>query len=105
MLECDSGLAFVLNQSENPKPAVGMVGFDFLFTWREADTVEGPLLDFFVGWDVVPTFEFLISVHWDPVASEDALLVAIDVAGARDGTFGSVLEITVRLELFLPLFF
>ena len=86
MLASGSGLAMALDQAENPKPAVGMVWFNFVFTWREADTVERPLLDFFVGWDVVPAFEFLIAVDWAPVAAEDATLVAVDTAGAWHST-------------------
>ena len=81
-----------------------MVRFDFVFTWREADAVERPLLNLFVGWDVVPTFEFFVSIDGDPVTSEDSLLVSVDVASAGDGAFRCVLEVALCLVLLLPFF-
>ena len=82
-----------------------MVWFNFVFTWREADTVERPLLDLFIGWDVVPTFKFFVSTDRNPVASEDSLLVSVDVTSAGDGTFGCVLEVALCLVLLLTFFF
>jgi len=64
-----------------------MVRFYFVITWGEADGVERPLLDFLVGWDIVPSFEFFFGTLGFPVAPIDALFVAIDTAVDRVRVF------------------
>jgi hypothetical protein len=90
-----------LDQAENPKPGIWVVWFDLVFTWSEADAVERPLLDLFVGWDVIPSFEIFVAVDGHPVAPEDSTLVSVDVTSAGDGAFGCVLEVALCLELLL----
>jgi hypothetical protein len=80
-----------------------MVWFDFFVVWGERDRVEGPFFDVFVGWDIVPTLEFFVGMSWDPVATEDATLVAIDTAVAWTLAFFAVV-IDFGLELFLTFF-
>jgi len=91
-----------LNQTEKPKPAVGMVWFNFFFVRGERDGVERPLFDVLVGWHVVPSLEFFVAVLRFPVAPEDALFVAVDTAVFW--TF-ALLTVVVDLDLVLLLTF
>jgi hypothetical protein len=81
-----------------------MVWFDFVVTWREADAVERPLFDLFVGWNVIPSFEIFVAVDGHPIAPEDSTLVSVDVTSAGDGAFGCVLEVALCLVLLLTFF-
>ena len=88
-----------------------MVWFDFVSSWGIADAIERVLFDVFVTWHVVPACEFVLFLcrvvvsGWDPEATEDSLLVSVDVTSAGDGTFRCVLEVALYLELLLTFFF
>jgi hypothetical protein len=88
-----------------------VIRFDFVSCWGIADTIERVLFDVFVTWYVVPAREFVLLLcrvvvsGWDPEASEDSLLVSVDVTSAGDGTFRCVLEVALCLVLLLTFFF
>jgi hypothetical protein len=83
-----------------------MIRFYFVFTGGKADAVERPFFDVFEAGYVVPAREFVlflcrvVATGWDPVATKDSSFVSEDVSGARDCTFGCVLEIGFGWVLF-----
>jgi len=87
-----------------------MIWFDFVSCWG-AGITERVLFDVFVTGYVVPACEFVLLLcrvvvsGWDPEASEDSLLVSVDVTSAGDGSFGCVLEVALCLVLLLTFFF
>ena len=87
-----------------------MIWFDFVSCWG-AGITERVLFDVFVAWYVVPARELVLFLcrvvvsGWDPEATEDSLLVSVDVTSAGDGSFGCVLEVALCLVLLLPFFF
>jgi hypothetical protein len=88
-----------------------VIRFYFVTSRGEADTIERILFDVFVGWDVVPTREFVLFLcrvivsGWNPIAAEDSLFVSVDVTSAGDCSLWCVLEVALCLELLLPFFF
>jgi len=87
-----------------------VIAFDFVSCWG-ASITERVLFNVFVAGYVVPACELVLFLcrvvvsGWDPEASEDSLLVSVDVTSAGDGTFGCVLEVALCLLLLLPFFF
>ena len=93
-----------LDKTENTEPGIWCIRFYFVSSRSEADWVEGVLFDVLEGWHVVPASEFftflrgvltVLATGWNPVATEDTLLVSVDVTGAGDSTFGSVLVVDI----------
>ena len=74
-----SGVEWTLDQCEESEPAVGMIWFDLVVTWREADAIKCPFFDVFVARDFVPAFEFFLAVLRFPVAPVRVVLVDSDV--------------------------
>jgi hypothetical protein len=67
-----------------------MIMFDFVTRRGRAARVKGPLFDVFKVWDIVPSCKFVVILGgivaslWSPEATQDSLLVAVDISDVRD---------------------